>query len=107
MSVWLPELAEFESDHDLLTIDRRQYVRSAPVMDGTQVWLDSNRRAQAELLDESDAGIGVLLPSEVAFTFGPLVTVDHDGKRRTATVAHLTQTADGIRLGLQWKPSAS
>ena len=107
MSVWLPELAAFESDQDLLTIDRRQYVRSAPVMDGTQVWLDGDRRVKVELLDESDDGIGVLLPEEVSFALGPLVMVDHDGKRRSATVAHLTQTSDGMRLGLQWKPTTS
>ena len=100
MQNWNPEWQQQNEDASLL-IDRRAFVRKTPV-EGTYVWVDGDVRVNVELLDESATGIGVLLPSETSFAFGPDVQVDYMGSRRTATVMHLTRIDNGYRLGLRW-----
>lgn len=100
MNPWNHEAQQ--QDRSSLLEDRRSNERTAPVQEGTHIWLDDQRRICVELVDESCAGIGVLMP-DMSFTFGPRIRVDFNGELRTATVAHLNRTDDGqYRLGLEW-----
>lgn len=101
MHNWNKEWQQENEDGSLL-IDRRSCARTAPV-EGTYVWVAGDVRVNVEMLDESEAGIGVLLPSHTSFAFGPDVQVDYMGSRRVASVVHLTKIENGFRLGLQWK----
>lgn len=94
---------DFDTDNELMTCDRRRSVRTAPVIDGTGLWIEEDRRIQVEVVDESPNGIGVVIPADVSFEFGPKIFIDYDLERRSASIAHLTQLEDGsYRLGLTW-----
>lgn len=93
---------EFDNGETALLNDRRRNERTAPLKEGTHLWLDGNRRMRVEVIDESDAGIGILIP-DMSFAIGPRVELDFDQQRRTASVAYLNRQEDGnYRLGLEW-----
>jgi hypothetical protein len=72
------------------------------MQEGTHIWLKEGRRVRVEVIDESETGIGAIIP-DMSFTFGPTVELDYAGERRTARVAYLEKTNDGTyRLGLEW-----
>ena len=100
MTPW--ELQEFEEQSTALLDDRRRSERTAPMRDGTHLWLSGNRRMRVEVIDESDSGIGVIIP-DMSFAIGPRIEVDYCEQRRMASVAYLNQMDDGrYRLGLEW-----
>ena len=67
------------------------------------LWIDEDRRIQVEVVDESPNGIGVVIPADVSFEFGPQVFIDYRLERRSASIAHLTRCDNGsYRLGLKW-----
>lgn len=94
---------EIGSEQATLQLDRRKSVRTAPIADGTFVWLEDDRKVPVTVTDESANGIGVSVP-DISFELGPRLQVDYNGKRRTASIAHLTRSMDGsYRLGLEWR----
>ena len=91
-----------EDQTSLLLEDRRRRERMPALEEGTHIWLTGSRRVPVELIDESAGGIGIVIP-EASFNLGPLVDVDYQGERRTASVAYLKTNKDGgYRLGLEW-----
>ena len=91
-------------ENQAATEDRRRNVRTAPVDDGTALWIEADRRVQVEVVDESAEGIGLIIPADTSFDIGPVVHVDYRGTRRSGTVAHLTSLDDDrYRLGLNWR----
>lgn len=101
MTPWNPQ-TKFDDQSSALLVERRDSERTAPCQVGTHIWLQGNRRVEAEVIDESPSGIGVVIPN-MSFTFGPIIELDYDGQRRTARVAYLEKADDGkYRLGLEW-----
>lgn len=100
MADWNKEWQSEEAD--TLIVERRQHDRAVPA-EGTHVWVKGDIRVCVQMLDESESGIGVLLPLDTSFAFGPEVHVYYLGAHRVATVVHLTRVATGFRLGLAWK----
>ena len=72
---WQPEEA------DTLLVERRRHGRAVPI-DGTHVWVTGDIRVCVDVLDESESGIGILLPPDTSFAFGPEVHVDYLGAHR-------------------------
>jgi hypothetical protein len=99
---WQTDL-EFEDSGLAILEDRRRLSRNAPIAEGIYLWLDESRRLPVELLDTSPNGIGLKIPGDLAFEFGPKIYVDYEMTRRAAVVAHLTLLESGDhRLGLEW-----
>lgn len=95
-----------ESEFEELAVldDRRRESRKPPIAEGTYLWLDETRRLSVELLDVSPAGIGIRIPGDLVFEFGPRIYVDYESSRRSATIAHLTRLDGGdFLLGLEWE----
>lgn len=102
MTTWNPNTA-FIQDEDVRTVDRRRTVRSAPVVDGTALWIEEDSQIQVEVIDESPGGLGVVVPADTSFEFKSVVYIDYQQERRSAKIAHLTRRDDGsFRLGLTW-----
>lgn len=81
--------------------DRRKDERRPPELDPTYLWISMDKRIRARLVDESEGGIGLLVP--IAFEVGFRVRVDHRLGRRMAKVAHVSEVENGCyRLGLHW-----
>jgi hypothetical protein len=82
--------------------DRRRRERTPPQQQGTHIWVKGNRRVCVEVVDESEDGIGLIIP-DMSFNLGPHIDVEYGGRRRTAVVAYLNKQDDGrYRLGLEW-----
>ena len=84
--------------------DRRRNPRTSPVGHGTALWIENDNHIPVQIVDESEHGVGVVIPTETSFEIGPVVFLDYQGKRRAAFVAHLTRRDNhSFRLGLAWR----
>lgn len=101
MNTWTSE-PQLQTAFTTLANDRRRSARTAPLQDGTHIWLNGNQSLCVEVIDESPAGIGIVIPDST-FSIGPRIEIDYGGERRTAVVAYLDRRDDGqYRLGLEW-----
>lgn len=92
-----------ESDESVAAANRRGSERRLPEVEPTFVWISLDRRIQAQLTNESDGGVGLIVPSGEQFEIGFHVRVELYGRRRTAQVVYAERTASGdLRLGLEW-----
>lgn len=89
--------------HQQETLDRRIDDRRPPDVQPTYVWVSIDQRFQAEVVDESDGGIGVILPVSDPFVIGFQVRVEFAGGRRTARIVYLEELDEGCRMGLAWE----
>ena len=67
------------------------------------VVLNLGPACRAELINESDGGIGIQVRElNQDADVGRLIDVIYGGKRRTATIRHTTENENGFLVGLQW-----
>lgn len=100
----MPELLPNPTATDApLLFDRRQHLRRRSHGDGTRVWTLDGRCIPVQLLDESENGLGFVVAEDQSFEFGHRIDVEHNGRRRLATLIHVARRSDGsYRLGLEW-----
>ena len=83
--------------------DRRGTERWSSETEPTFIWVSVRDRVQAELIDESAGGAGLIVPSDERFEVGFQVRVEIHGRRRTANVVYAAESESGeFRLGLEW-----
>lgn len=85
-------------------VERRGSERRPPIVEPTFVWVSLDRRIQGRLVDESDGGIGVLVPESAPFQVGFQVRVELAGEKRLAAIVYVNELEPGeCRLGLEWE----
>ena len=85
-------------------IDRRKWQRTAPSFQPAYIWVSTKKRLRAEVLDESEGGLGLLLTTDEPLEVGFQVRVETSSGRRTARImfAERVEDSDKVRVGLAW-----
>jgi hypothetical protein len=91
-----------------LTNDRRGIDRAELSQFATTryvVVLGAGNVLRAELLNESNSGIGIRAADiESSTKAGEFIEVIHRGKRKRAKIRYVTESTEGFLIGLEWKP---
>ena len=81
-------------------INRRRGARIPVVADSQIALYVGNRRIEGRLIDESDQGLGIVLPHDCGLRERQKVQIMFRRARRDAKVAYVRPTEDGDRVGL-------
>jgi hypothetical protein len=85
--------------------DRRKWRRSQGRVSRLTVWAGEKSNQEAVVLDESLAGIALLVEDGTAFHVDQEVRLTHRKREVFATVRHVLLREDGnYHLGLEWGP---
>ena len=104
-----PHMADGNRGHaaQTTTTDRRMGDRlwkSDMVITRYVVVLNLGPVFRAELINESDGGIGIQVRElDPGTAVGRVVEVIYRGKRHAAEVRHFTENENGFQVGLRWK----
>ncbi len=90
------------------TVDRRLWGRFVADLGDIRIHLDDGLRLNAEVLDESFGGIGLLLEEGDPLEVGTEVSLFYDGTPMRGVVRNVRDSGDGkIRVGLEWVATAT
>lgn len=89
------------------TVDRRLWGRFVADLGDIRIHLDDGLRLNAEVLDESFGGIGLLLEEGSPLEVGSEVSLFYDGTPMRGVVRNVRDSGDGkIRIGVEWITTA-